>query len=102
MNLKNNDEGCRTRGRILSCIVQYINKHGYAPTVREICDVTGLKSTSTVSRQIQIMMNHGTLETDAPGFPRAIRVHGYVFVKVGGAKDGGEQQQYESAGGTAE
>ena len=72
----------RTRDVILDCIVQYIKVHGYPPTVREICDMCGLKSTNTVHNHIQRLITDGKLETDAEyGSSRALRVPGYAFVK---------------------
>lgn len=74
-----------TRNNVLQSIIGYIEKHGYAPTVREIGEMTGLKSTSTVQHHLKELMKEGKIETDA-GFssPRAIRIPGYKFVKVAG------------------
>lgn len=61
----------------------YIKEHGYAPTVREICEMTNLKSTSSVQSYLCKMFEEGELETDAKiGASRAIRVPGYKYVKV--------------------
>lgn len=78
------DRGVETRKKILEVIVNYIQEHGYSPTVREICSLTGLKSTQTVQHHIQIMFERGALETDCEkaGSSRAIRVPGYKFVKI--------------------
>lgn len=71
-----------TKERIFNYIVQYIQEHGYAPSVREIGYGVGLKSTNTVHCHLVRMFNDGVLETDAgPGSPRAIRVPGYDFVR---------------------
>lgn len=74
-----------TRNNVLQSIVGYIEKHGYAPTVREIGEMTGLKSTSTVQHHLEMLRKEGRIENDA-GFnsPRAIRVPGYKFTKVAG------------------
>ena len=74
--------GIKTRELILKSIILYITKHGYPPTVREICALTGIKSTSTVQHHLEILHEEGKIETDA-GFsaPRAIRVPGYKFIK---------------------
>ena len=75
--------GIAVRERILKFIVSYIKGHGYSPTVREICEGVGLKSTSSVQRHLLRMFNEGVLETDTEiGAPRAIRVPGYRFEKV--------------------
>lgn len=78
------EHGEEVRKKILEAIVEYIRKHGYPPSVREIGDAVGLKSTSSVQSHLKRMKEEGTLETDA-GFssPRAIRVPGYTFVKGG-------------------
>lgn len=73
-------QGIEIRCRILKSIKSYITLHGYPPTVREICDMTGIASTSTVHYQLQRMFADGTLETDHPGMPRAIRVPGMKIV----------------------
>lgn len=68
--------------KILEFIISYIQLHGYPPTVRDIGEGVGLKSTSTVQSHLIRMLNDGMIETDAgTGSPRAIRVPGYKFVK---------------------
>ena len=68
--------------KIYDYIVDYIQEHGYPPTVREIGAGVGLKSTSSVYYHLQKMLDLGMLETDAEeSAPRAIRVPGYKFVK---------------------
>jgi SOS-response transcriptional repressors (RecA-mediated autopeptidases) len=36
------------QSQILQCIYDYLDEHGYPPTVREICEAVDLSSTSTV------------------------------------------------------
>lgn len=75
-----------TRCEILTFIIEYIQKHGYSPSVREIGKGVGVKSTSNVHAHLHKMFDAGILETDTEdGSPRAIRVPGYKFVEV---KDG--------------
>lgn len=76
MNETTRQQGTRTRCQILKAIKDYIKIHGYPPTCREICDMAGIRSTSTIHNQIQRMFADGTLETDNPGMPRAIRIPG--------------------------
>lgn len=74
--------GIHARKAILKYIIDYIQKHGYPPTVREIGDGVGLKSTSTVQNHLTIMLDEGMIESDGKiSSPRAIRVPGYRFVK---------------------
>lgn len=85
MNETTKKHGEKVREKILEAIVSYINEHGCPPTVREICGTVGLKSTSSVQSHLTRMLEDGVIETDAGiGAPRAIRVPGYKFVKIGG------------------
>ena len=82
MNTGDNVQGIAVRKRILEFVVTYLSVHGYSPSVREIGDAVGLKSTSSVHSHLERMIRNGVLETDAPyGTPRAIRVPGYKFVR---------------------
>ena len=74
--------------QILQYIITYIQQHGYSPSVREIGDAVGLKSTSSVHSRLAHMLKMGMLETDAKtGSPRAIRVPGWKFVKKEGRNE---------------
>lgn len=76
-------KGDETRKNILQCIISYIEEHGYSPSFRELCDITGIKSTSSIQYQINKMLEIGMLETDCGiGISRALRVPGYKFVKL--------------------
>lgn len=69
--------------KVLNAIINYIKEHKYAPTVRELCTLTGLKSTSSVQYYIKRLLDKGLLETDGEfDASRALRVSGYDFVKV--------------------
>lgn len=69
--------------KVLKAIVDYISEHQYPPSVRELCDLTGLKSTSSVNGYVTKLLEEGKLETDCGiGCSRALRVLGYKFVKV--------------------
>ena len=74
--------GKKVREEIRQAVITYIQLHGYSPSVREIGEMVGIKSTSTVHSHLNRMFAEGVLETDAKiGTPRAIRVPGYRFVK---------------------
>lgn len=82
MNEAQLSHGIKVRKKILDAIISYIEQHGYPPTVREISDMVGLKSTSSTQSHLIRMKADGMIETDAPEFStRAIRVPGYRFVK---------------------
>lgn len=82
MNADSTVQGRAVRKQILEFVISYLSMHGYSPSVREIGDAVGLKSTSSVHSHLERMFQSGALETDALyGTPRAIRVPGYRFVK---------------------
>lgn len=75
-------KGLDMREKILDVIIFYIQEHGYSPTVEEIRRAVGLKSKATTHHHLNVLLEEGKLETDAPGAPRAIRVPGYRFERT--------------------
>jgi repressor LexA len=68
------DEGLTARQRrILSCIREWVGEHGYPPSVREIGEVVGLVSPSSVAYQLKELEKKGYLRRD-PNRPRAVDV----------------------------
>lgn len=45
-------QGIEMRAKIKQAIISYMEKHGYAPTIREIGDMVGLSSTSSVHNHL--------------------------------------------------
>ena len=75
------NRGTETRKKIKEYIIVYIKEHGYPPSVREIGEAVNLSSTSSVHRQLEIMLLMGMLESDQkPGTPRALRVPGMKYM----------------------
>lgn len=68
--------------KMLEAIISYIQEHGYSPTVREIGEMVGLSSSSSVQNHLYNMYDLGMIESDCESAPRAIRVPGYKFVKI--------------------
>ncbi len=58
---------------ILKYMKEEIKIKGYPPTVREICSALSIKSTSTVHKDIEILVNLGFIVKD-PSKPRALMV----------------------------
>lgn len=58
---------------ILDFLKSEVSKKGYAPTVREICEHVGLKSSSTVHSHLNKLEKHGYIKKD-PNKPRAITI----------------------------
>ena len=67
---------------ILVFIHEEVVDRGYPPTVREICDATGLASTSTVHGHLSKLEDHGYIVRD-PSKPRAIEVTERGLKKIG-------------------
>lgn len=63
------------RQRILNYIRRYRDRHGYAPSMREIGDVVGLASLSSVSYQLGQLEAEGSIRR-TPGRSRAISLVG--------------------------
>ncbi|MDY5738647.1 MAG: transcriptional repressor LexA [Anaerovoracaceae bacterium] len=59
--------------KILDFMKKEVRVKGYPPTVREICTALGIKSTSTVHKDISNLVNQGFLKKD-PSKPRALMV----------------------------
>jgi repressor LexA len=58
---------------ILSVIRDSVEKRGYPPSMREICEAAGLSSTSSVSHQLAVLEQKGFIRRD-PNRPRALDV----------------------------
>lgn len=61
--------------KIYQFIVAGIERNGYPPTVREICDGVGLASPASVHRYLRMLTEEGMLSTD-PNKKRAYSVSG--------------------------
>lgn len=68
-------EKCLTKRQeeILVEIIRFKQKNGYSPTVRELCKVTGLKSTSSMAAQLRNLRSAGYI-TWIESMPRTITV----------------------------
>jgi repressor LexA len=67
-------DGLTTRQRvILDVIRDSVNRRGYPPSIREICEAAGLASTSSVAHQLAVLERKGYLRRD-PNRPRAVDV----------------------------
>lgn len=67
---------------ILKYIYEEVSDRGYPPTVREICNATGLASTSTVHGHLSRLEKQGFILRD-PSKPRAIEVTENGLNKLG-------------------
>ncbi len=69
--------------KILEFMRSEVKKRGYAPTVREIGSALGIKSTSTVHKDIESLASQGFIRKD-PAKPRAL-----VLTEKGLGSEGG-------------
>ncbi len=71
----------KSRERVYNFLVEFIEKNGYAPSIREICAGTYLSSTASVYSHLLALKDEGKIEMK-PNSPRAIKLVGYEFQKV--------------------
>jgi repressor LexA len=65
----------RRQQAILDVIRDSVERRGYPPSIREICESAGLASTSSVAHQLSMLERKGFLRRD-PNRPRAVDVRG--------------------------
>ena len=75
--------------KILSFMKKEIRQKGYPPTVREICGALGIKSTSTVHKDIESLVKQGYIVKD-PSKPRALNILDPVTDNPAGAMSGSD------------
>jgi repressor LexA len=67
-------DGLTARQRVILHIIRdAVERRGYPPSMREICDEAGLASTSSVSHQLSVLEQKGFIRRD-PNRPRALEV----------------------------
>jgi SOS-response transcriptional repressor LexA len=75
VDMSNAEKGELMREQIIEAINSYINLHQYPPTIREVCEMVGLKSPASVYRHVEILKEQGVLESDGgKQNKRALRV----------------------------
>lgn len=56
--------------QVLRTIQEHTQRHGRPPSIRELCDALGLRSTSTIAAHLQTLERHGLLQAQ-PFSPRS-------------------------------
>lgn len=69
----------KSKDRVYNYIIDYMEKHQYSPSIREICEGVGLKSTSTVYTHLINLEIEGKIKFNGV---RCIAVEGYKFGKI--------------------
>ena len=75
MNEPATKRGIQTRQRMYDAIVVYTQEHLYPPSIREIADMSGLKSTGSVHEHLKWLQAAGLIEIDYYQ-PRCIKLDG--------------------------
>lgn len=68
----------KSKERVYNYIISYMEEHQYSPSVRDICEGVGLRSTSTVYQHLINLDVEGRIKCDGV---RRIAVKGYQFCK---------------------
>lgn len=68
--------------KLRAIMVQFIKDHHYPPSVRDLQQMTGVKSTSTIHGYMEKMHENGLIEIEDPGRGRcrAYRINGIEIV----------------------
>jgi repressor LexA len=61
------------QARVLRTVARYIEEFGYPPSIRDICEMTGIRSSSTVYQYLEALQRKGLISRH-PGRPRTIRI----------------------------
>jgi len=59
--------------RMYDIIANYIREKQYSPSIRELCELAGYKSTSSIHNKIQRLIEKGYI-TMEPGCPRTLKI----------------------------
>jgi repressor LexA len=63
-----------TQTRVLNALRNYVQTHGYPPTVRELADLSGLASTSSVANQLRNLQDAGYIRRGTGKAARRIEI----------------------------
>lgn len=69
------------QNKVYDFLVDYITTNLYSPSIRDICDGCGYKSTSTVQSHLISLERRGLIALENYGSPRCIKLVGYKMVK---------------------
>jgi len=66
---------------VLEAILEFTKEHKYPPTVRELCDMLNLKSSSTVHGHLSRLKLRGLISWE-PSLPRTVHIKKEVMKDV--------------------
>lgn len=73
MNQVSTEDLSKRQIQIYDNIVAHVQEYGFAPTVRELCKLTGLASTSTIIGHLKTLEKKGYIKR-YPTHPRTITI----------------------------
>lgn len=59
--------------QVYRCIIEYQESHGFSPSIKDLCRMTGLRSSSTVHSHLKALEKSGYIER-VRDCPRAVAV----------------------------
>lgn len=71
--MQKNKKITKSQQKVLIGIIRFKDEHGFPPTVRELCAITGLKSTSSIAAHLKSLREAGYI-TWQDTMPRTITV----------------------------
>ena len=73
MNQVSTEDLSKRQTQVYDSIVAHVQEYGFAPTVRELCKLTGLASTSSIVMHLKALETKGYIKR-YPTQPRAITI----------------------------
>jgi len=83
--------------RILNVLRESIEKRGYPPSIREIGELVGLTSSSSVAHQLRVLEQKGFIKRD-PNRPRALEVFLPEVMAARRSMSSAEETSYDETG----
>lgn len=71
--MKKKETLTKIQANLLNVIKEYIEKNGFSPTIRELCQLTGKKSPATIKVCLDVLLVKGYI-TYIPKTNRTIRI----------------------------
>lgn len=73
----------KTALRVLQCVHEFHQEHGFSPSMREIAEAVGLKSSASVNYHVCALTYHGLLHRIASAKYRAMSITASGLQKIG-------------------
>lgn len=64
------------RTKVMFALQDFVSEHGYQPSLRELADLVGLRSVSSVHAHVRALEAEGSIQRGPRGRPRSIELSG--------------------------